>query len=208
MQRTCFVCRNTYDKSDLMRLVVDDAGVIWPDLLAKMPGRGVYLCMGEGCLKALSDKRLGVLQRDFSPQLPQWKVLRQRMFDMLSQRLMQLLKSMRRCAVLGRDAVMHQMWDKERLLVMFAADAGGAVLRQVQDAIAKRAQGEIKPAEQVQVVTSLLSMAELGQALGREKVSVVAFTERGSLKKLQQCSIWQQKLDDCCQVKREKVIDG
>ncbi len=208
MQRTCFVCRNTYDKSDLMRLVVDDAGVIWPDLLAKMPGRGVYLCMDEGCLKALSDKRLGVLQRDFSPQLPQWEVLRQRMFDMLSQRLIQLLKSMRRCVVLGRDAVMHQMWDKERLLVMFAADAGGAVLRQVQDAIAKRAQGEIKPAEQVQVVTSLLSMAELGQALGREKVSVVAFTERGSLKKLQQCSIWQQKLYDCCQVKREKVIDG
>jgi len=208
-QRTCFACRKAQDKSSLLRLVVDDEGVIWPDFSAKLPGRGVYLCMGEDCLKTLSDKRLAILRRDFSPQLPQWEVLQQRMFDMLSQRLQQLLKGMQRCAVIGRDAVMHQMWDKKPLLVMFAADAGEAVLRQVNDAVDKRAQGEMKSAEQAHVVVSTLNAAELGQALGREKVSVVAFTERGSLMKLQQCSIWQQKLNRCCQIKREnKVTNG
>jgi predicted RNA-binding protein YlxR (DUF448 family) len=192
-----------------MRLVVDDEGVIWPDLSAKIPGRGAYLCLDEGCLKALSDKRLGILQRDFSPQLPQWEVLQQRMFDMLCQRIQQLLKGMQRCAVIGRDAVMHQMWDKKPLLIMFAADAGEAVLRQVNDAVEKRAQGEMKSAGQTNVVVSMLNAAELGQALGREKVSVVAFTERGSLEKLQQCSIWQQKINCCCQMKREnKVTNG
>ena len=104
---------------------------------------------------------------------------------------------------------MHQMWDKKPLLIMFAADAGEAVLRQVYDAVDKRAQGEMKSAEQAHVMVSTLNAAELGQALGREKVSVVAFTERGSLMKLQQCSIWQQKLNRCCQMKREnKVTNG
>jgi predicted RNA-binding protein YlxR (DUF448 family) len=80
-QRTCFACRNTDEKALLLRLVVDEEGQIWPDLSAKLPGRGVYLCMEETCLNAVSDKKLNVLRRDFSPQLPQWNVLRERMFD-------------------------------------------------------------------------------------------------------------------------------
>lgn len=193
-QRTCFACRQIKDKSLLLRLVVDDDGLIWPDLSAKLPSRGVYLCLQEACLKAMSDKRLQSLKRDFSPQLPQWDMLQQRMFDMLSQRLQQLLNGMKRSSVIGRDAVMHQMWDKKALLIMFAADAGDAVLRQVNDAVDKRDSGEMKSAKRATVIVSLLDVEALGSALGREKVSVVAFSEGNPLQKLQQICVWQQRL--------------
>ena len=191
--RTCFACKTTREKQLLLRLIVDEEGQIWPDFSAKLPGRGVYLCMEEDCLNKMSDKRLGVLRRDFSPQLPQWDVLQQRIFDMLSQRLNQLLNGGKRQAVIGRDAVMHQMWDKKTLLVLFAADAGDALLRQVNDGMDKRALGEMKSAAQDKTIVSLLDAEALGSALGREKIAVVAFTEKSPLLKLQQISVWQQR---------------
>jgi len=193
-QRTCFACRQTEDKLSLLRLVVDDEGLIWPDLSSKLPSRGLYLCLQEKCLQAMSDKRLQSLKRDFSPQLPQWDMLQQRMFDMLSQRFVQLLNGVKRSAVIGRDAVMHQMWDKKALLILFADDAGDAVLRQVNDAVEKRDGGEMKSAKRATVIVSLLDAEALGSALGREKVSVVAFSEDNPLMKLQQICVWQQRL--------------
>jgi len=209
-QRTCFACKQTGDKTSLLRLVVDSEGLIWPDFSAKLPGRGLYLCLEASCLKGMSDKRLGVLQRDFSPQSPQWEVLLKRMFDMLAQRLNQLLSSMKRSSTIGRDAVMHQMWNKKPLLIVFAADAGEAVLRQVQDAVDKRVVGEIKSAARVEIVISLLDANGLGQALGREKVSVVAFSTGTSLDKLQQICVWQRRIyDRMSQTNREnKVTNG
>ncbi|MDX8381379.1 MAG: DUF448 domain-containing protein [Ghiorsea sp.] len=209
-QRTCFACKQTGDKASFLRLVVDAEGIIWPDFSAKLPGRGVYLCLEEDCLKRMSDKRMGVLQRDFSPQSPQWEVLLERMFDMLAQRLNQLISGMKRGSTIGRDAVMHEMWNKKPLLVVFAADAGESVLRQVKDAVEKRVAGESKSAARVEVVVSLLDANGLGQALGREKVSVVAFSSKTSLEKLQQICVWQRRIyDRMSQTTREnKVTNG
>jgi len=208
-QRTCFACRKAEEKYALLRLVVDDEGVIWPDFSAKLPGRGVYLCLEEACLKKMSDKRLGVLQRDFSPQLPQWNVLQERMFDMLSQRLIQLLNGMKRSSVMGRDAVMHQMWDKKELLIIIASDAGDALVRQINDAVAKRAHGEMKSARRATTLVSLLDAQALGAVLGREKISVVAFPEGNPLVKLQQICVWQQRLKSLLASNREnKVTHG
>ncbi|MDX8387753.1 MAG: DUF448 domain-containing protein [Ghiorsea sp.] len=193
-QRTCFCCRKTFEKTKLLRLVVDDEGQIWPDFSLKLPGRGAYLCMDEGCLKNLSDKRLQVLKRDFSPQLPQWQVLQARLSDMLALRVGQLMLGMKRRSAIGRDAVMHRMWDKEPLLVLFAADAGDALVRQVNDAVTKRAEGRVSSSVASKVLVSILDAQALGLALGREKVSVVAFLRNNPVKKFQQLCVWQQTL--------------
>jgi len=195
MQRTCFSCRETQDKASLLRLVVDDEGIIWPDLSAKMVGRGVYLCMQAACLAKLSDKRLNSLKRDFSPQLPQWEALTQRLSDMLSLRIVQLMQSMKRRSAVGRDAVMHQLWGKSPLLVMFAADAGAALLRQVHDAIDKRDANCKRETSRTKVLVSGLDAQALGLVLGREKVSVVAFSKENPLQKLQQFCVWQHELE-------------
>jgi len=179
------------DKHNLLRLVVDDEGQIWPDFSAKLPGRGVYLCLQEACLRKMSDKRLQVLRRDFSPQLPQWQVLQQRLSDMLGLRFNQMLSGMKRQAVIGRDAVMHQMWDKKPLLILFASDAGDALLRQVKDGVAKR---EDDRSLRTKELVLELDAKSLGLALAREKVSVVAFLQASPQEKLWQLCVWQQHL--------------
>ncbi|MES0372145.1 MAG: YlxR family protein, partial [Mariprofundaceae bacterium] len=89
-QRQCLICRNRAEKSEMLRLVVDDEGQVWPDLQQKAPGRGTYLCMQKACLENLSDKRLGALRRDFNVQLPQSSKLIERMRGGLHQQLMRL----------------------------------------------------------------------------------------------------------------------
>lgn len=192
-QRTCFCCRKADEKTKLLRLVVDEDGQIWPDFSFKLPGRGAYLCMQESCLANLSDKRLGALKRDFSPQLPQWQLLQKRLSDMLSLRIEQLMSGMKRRSVIGRDAVMHRMWDKESLLILFASDAGGALLRQVHDAVEKRGE-RVKSLLPSKVLVSMLDASALGLVLGREKVSVVAFLRSNPVDKFQQLCVWQQTL--------------
>lgn len=195
----------------MLRLVVDNDGQIWPDFSAKLPGRGVYLCMSEDCLKKLSDKRLQVLKRDFSPQLPQWQVFQDRMSDMLALRIRQLMQGMKRNSAIGRDAVMHSMWSKGSILVLLASDAGKALVRQVEDAVEKRKEGRGGPSFLSQVQISQLDAMALGLALGREKVSVVAFLEGNPLQKLQQLCVWQQAFEQTRaggEQKESKVTNG
>jgi len=211
MQRTCFACRQRQEKRELLRLVVDEEGVIWPDLAAQLPGRGVYLCMQTACLAKLSDKRLHGLKRDFSPQLPQWQALRERLSVMLALRVLQLMTGMKKRAAVGRDAVMHQLWSKSPLLLMFAADAGEALLRQVNDAVSKRDAGCKREASRTKILVSLLDTQALGQVLGREKVSVVAFSRENPLQKLQQFCVWQHQLEEADVVannRESKVTNG
>lgn len=148
--------------------------------------------MSEGCLRRMSDKRLQVLNRDFSPQLPQWQVLRQRMSDMLALRVVQLLKGMKRQAVIGRDAVMHSMWRKGSLWVLLASDAGNALVRQVSDAVEKRKESSASSVSTV--LYSPFDAATLGAALGRKKISVVAFSGGIPVEKLQQLTVWHQAI--------------
>jgi len=77
-QRQCLICRSSAEKQEMLRLVVDDDGQVWPDLFQKAPGRGTYLCMKQSCLKKLTDKSLGVLRSKFSVKLPQSASLMER----------------------------------------------------------------------------------------------------------------------------------
>jgi len=165
--------------------------------------------MEEACIGVLSDKKLQILKRDFSPQLPQWLSLQQRMSDMLGLRIMQLMSAMKRRSAIGRDAVMHRLWEKDVPLVLFAADAGEALVRQVQDAVGKREE-ENRSSSQTKVLVSLLNAQALGLALGREKVSVVAFNRSNPVEKFQQLCVWQQRLvkDGAANKKGSKVTNG
>jgi predicted RNA-binding protein YlxR (DUF448 family) len=52
--RSCLVCRRRAPKSCLLRLNVAPSGALRADPLARLPGRGAYLCGEAACLdKAL-----------------------------------------------------------------------------------------------------------------------------------------------------------
>ena len=58
-QRTCVACRQTREKSALIRVVRTADGALEIDLTGKKPGRGAYLCAQKDCWElALKRKRL------------------------------------------------------------------------------------------------------------------------------------------------------
>jgi predicted RNA-binding protein YlxR (DUF448 family) len=184
-QRQCLICRDSAAKSVMLRLVVDDEGQIWPDLLQKAPGRGTYLCMKQACLEGLTDRRLGALRNKFNVQLPQSLSLMQRIREGLRQQLMRLFSQFSAVAVLGRDAVMHQMWKNGPLLVMLASDAGDALVQQVEDGVGKR-QGAGKKT----MLFHRFSTTFLAEAFSRDKISVAALDTANVSTKLQMFCDW------------------
>ena len=181
----------------MLRLVVDESGVIWPDLLHKAPGRGAYLCMRGACLETLNDKRLGALRQKYKVVLPQWDKLRLSLCDMLEQHIQLQLTRLKPNAALGRDAVMHQMWENKALLLLLADEAGQALVRQVMDAVQKRDEEGLK--------TTLLHDLPaicLADVFQRGKMSVVALIVSKKTKKLQQYCAWYGR------IKGSKVSNG
>jgi len=187
--RCCMTCRESKPKQAMLRFVVDDEGVLWPDLQQKAPGRGVYHCMDEACLVRMNDKRLQALKVKFTIVLPQWEALLQRVESALQQQLKRILTRQRSKAAIGRDAVMHRLWNNAPLMLLRAQDAGDALMRQSDDGLEKRAQ-----AGSQSMLVSVMSRQWLGEMFGRDDVAIVALnaagTARTTVKKLQLFCVW------------------
>jgi len=173
----------------MLRLVVDEEGEVWPDLFQKAPGRGAYLCMESACLGQLTDKRLGALRRNFEVKLPQCERLMQRMQESLKLQLKRLFSQHRAVVVLGRDAVMHQMWKNGPLLVLLANDGGDALLRQVTDAVGKRLESGDET-----LLLQHFSSQFLADVVDRDKISVAAVDISAVSAKLYPFFIWYERL--------------
>lgn len=197
MERTCFACRQKMDKSQMLRLVVDDLGLLWPDILQKAPGRGSYLCMRGGCFSGMSDKRLGVLYRKCHISLPQWSGLEKRLNATIEQAVLGQMIRLKSLASVGRDAVMHQMWKNAPLLLILVNKSGQALQRQVMSAVEKRQELGLKT-----IPLNDVSEAWLMRVFQREKVSVVTLPVSRQTEKLQQWCVWHGHLKGC------KVSDG
>lgn len=55
--RTCIGCRDSIEKSKLLRFVLAPDGTVVPDLLNKLPGRGAYTCLNASCIRKASEKK-------------------------------------------------------------------------------------------------------------------------------------------------------
>lgn len=66
--RTCVVCRNSFEKRDLIRVVHNKADETFCDPAGKAQGRGAYICKSEECLKkAIKTK---VFNKVFKAEIP------------------------------------------------------------------------------------------------------------------------------------------
>ncbi|MBE7023625.1 MAG: YlxR family protein [Ruminococcaceae bacterium] len=63
LQRMCAVCRESKNKSELLRIVRKD-GIISIDLEGKSDGRGAYVCKASGCI--LKARKVRAFERSFS----------------------------------------------------------------------------------------------------------------------------------------------
>ncbi len=64
VQRMCAVCRQRFDKSELLRIVRFKDGEVKVDTSGKMQGRGMYICKKGECLSQAEKRR--VIERAFS----------------------------------------------------------------------------------------------------------------------------------------------
>ena len=169
----------------MLRIVVDGDGQLWPDLLRQAPGRGAYLCMQKACWSKLSDKRFGALKAKFDLAAGQWAPFRGRLHDALRGRIRQLLSRLRSTAAIGRDAGMQHLWKNAPMLLLVASDAGEALVRQLREAEAKRRQAGVD----TRWCTAPAS-GQLGEWLGRDKVSVLVLDASPQAGKLEQACAW------------------
>ena len=183
--RRCLVCRQSGRKSDMLRLVLDEAGQIWPDSRQKAPGRGSYLCMQAACLARLNEKRLRSVWPDGAAGRAEWAQLRRRIEAMAETEIRQALRRLAPTAALGRDAVLQRLWQGGEPLLLLTQDAGEALVRQLEQVLAKR-----QEAGQRTTLLRFGSSDLLGQMLGREKVSVVALDGMPWIERVERFCAW------------------
>ena len=65
----CIACRQMQPKKEMVRVVRNADGEIYPDYTGKAPGRGAYICASEECRAKLNSKKL--LHKAFAAAVPQ-----------------------------------------------------------------------------------------------------------------------------------------
>lgn len=71
-ERSCIVCRNKFDKRDLLRIVKNKDGEIFYDQTGKANGRGAYVCRNEKCINTFLDKNF--LDRAYKQSIDKDKI--------------------------------------------------------------------------------------------------------------------------------------
>ena len=81
VERMCFICRNTFPKNELNRLVKTATGNIFLDKSGKANGRGAYICNCESCINMLQKQK--VLNRAFKCEIPAdiYKIICEELID-------------------------------------------------------------------------------------------------------------------------------
>jgi len=188
-QRRCMACHSQHDKYEMLRLVCDESGRVWPDVLQKAPGRGAYVCWDNTCLSRLRDRHLHAAWKDRDIMSGQTAKLPERSAVALSGLCRQYVQRQRHGLRIGRNAVMHRMWDRTPVLIVLAEDAGIALRRQLLEAGARRSEAGL--------ATDFLAFGDsalLGELVEREKVSVLAVDDTPLNKKLRQYCMWYRQL--------------
>jgi len=187
-QRRCLVCRRTAAKDTMLRLVCDDEGRIWPDPLARAGGRGAYLCMRPRCIRALRDKQLAAAWRRSEPRLPQRDALLRRVEVALATLCRQYLARLRPGAAIGHAALRRRLAEDGALVVVLAADAGGALRRDVLTRVERRGRETH--------VCIFPDGMEMGRALGRPRVAVAAVALNGMARRMMRFCAWHAQLKE------------
>jgi len=161
--RTCVVCRESFDKQDLLRFVVDPNNDIMLDVYAKAPARGSYICQNQACLdKAIGKSVIVKMLKANKVENFKENTLKS-LLNKLSSALLMLKKSQR--LVLGTDNVIDLIKANKCVYVLFAEDISSKSKTKIEHYLEKNT---VKS-------TSLLTKDELSDYTGLANCTVLAF---------------------------------
>lgn len=166
-ERRCIATGTSFPKRALVRFVVGPGGELVPDILGRLPGRGIWVRADRSCLEtALRKKLFGRAARQ-PVQVPDDLVAR--VETMLLGRVTSLLALARKAG----DAVAGYEKVKEALVSEWAS-----VLIQASDG-SERGKTKLRAPETDDGFIGCLTATELGLAFGRDRVIHGALTAGG-----------------------------
>ncbi len=157
-ERKCIVTGEVAPKTGLIRFVVSPDGMAVPDLLGKLPGRGIYVSAQRAAIATAINKGL------FSRSAKQQVTVPDGLLDMLvrgyADRVVHLISLARKAggAVAGYEKVKDWL-SKDQAYVLIQASDGS-----------DRQKSKLRPPSERDRYIECLTGDELGQAFGRENV--------------------------------------
>lgn len=127
-QRTCVGCRKVTDQEHLIRIVSSPEGLLIPDLKAKLPGRGAYVCSHSPCIRKATRK--GVLSRSLKRPIEASELsgLEKKVDEALDRKIFSFLSVLMKGKkiVIGRESIRESLRRGKIHLLLRAADARDA----------------------------------------------------------------------------------
>jgi predicted RNA-binding protein YlxR (DUF448 family) len=157
-ERRCLVSGDTGPKAGLIRFVVGPGDVIVPDVLGRLPGRGMYVSADRAALVLAIRKKAFARGARRSVQVPDDLV--EQAERALARRVVELISMARKAglAVAGFEKTKSWLVSGEAAVLLQAADGSD------------RGKAKLRPPEGTGQRIDVLSSTELGLAFGRENV--------------------------------------
>ncbi|MCX8508133.1 MAG: RNA-binding protein [Rhodobacteraceae bacterium] len=170
-ERRCVVTGEVQPKAGLIRFVLSPEGVVFPDLAAKLPGRGIWVTADRDALHKAASKGLFARAAKAQATVPDGLV------DLveagLAKRLVELISLERKAgyAVCGYEKVKDWIVDGRARVLLQASDGS------------ERGKGKLRTPEGGRWF-GCLTANELGQAFGRDSVVHAALAAGGLTKRV------------------------
>lgn len=165
-ERRCIATGDVQPRSGLIRFVLDPDGVVVPDLLGKLPGRGVYVAADRAALETTVKK--GLFSRGFKQPAKAALELIDQIDAMLIRRVTDLISLARKSgdAIAGYEKVKDWLMRETAHVLIQASDGS------------ERGKSKLSTPYKG-VFIGFLTADELGMAFGRQTVIHAALASGG-----------------------------
>lgn len=123
-ERTCVVTRQRQSPDEMIRFVLDPAGVVTPDIRRRLPGRGVWVSASEASVGEAARK--GAFARAFKKQVTVPADLPSQVGELLERDLLQALSLANKAGLVAAGAFqVEEALEKGHTAILIHASDGG-----------------------------------------------------------------------------------
>lgn len=166
-ERRCIATARSFPTRDLVRFVPDPDGVIVPDILGRLPGKGIWVRSERSALKKAAEK--GLFARAARAPVEAPADLADQVEQLLVDRVTSLIAMARKAgqAVAGYEKVKGWLQTGEAAVLIQAVDGS------------ERGKSKLRPPKDADGYIGCLTASEIGLSFGRDSVIHGALTAGG-----------------------------
>jgi len=156
-ERKCIVSGESQPKAGLVRFCIGPDGAVVPDILGRLPGRGIYVAADRAAITKAAAK--GLFSRAARQPVKAPEGLADLVETLLARRVVDLISMCRKAnaAVMGYEKVKDWLASGKARVLVQASDGS------------ERGKTKLRPPEGEGAFIGLLTAGEMGLAFGRER---------------------------------------